>query len=30
MSKKMGITPELQMALQDVLTRVQVELGVNG
>lgn len=30
MSKKIGITPELQMALQDVLTRVQVELGVNG
>ena len=30
LSKKMGITPELQMAIQDLITRVQVELGVNG
>jgi hypothetical protein len=30
LSKAMGITPELQMAIQDVITRVQVELGVNG
>ena len=30
LSKAMGITPELQMAIQDVITRVQVELDVNG